>query len=370
MNKAATAQKLNTTEVDYSYRQPVELFGTFDKITGIRTSHRVGTFGQIKILSDIYSFSVGKDGNRSICTRTLPQFVRDLNVSESTVRRGLKLGAEKGYVTGVEGRKNAYQFDTDANYTCGGHYRLEAWMTRPIPFENGLLVLTNAQQALLSYFNSECNRAPQELSASDIAEKLDISVPTAQKAIDKITDKNTRLVYRLEVGVNGHKKSKYIINRKLFRELNKAEAKKQKAIEKALKAKTANEGQNTAQDDRSEAIRREYCERKNMREEALRRTLARAMADFEYKTAAEALQRLAPKVAFAEVRNMPDLPKLQAEAQRLEEQRTAALKRLKIDEAELSEEFYIRCQKCRDTLHLPTGRVCDCFTRGAPPGNG
>ncbi len=367
METTAAVQQFNILPVDFSYRMPVELFGTFNKETGKRTSRRKCTFTAIKVISDIFSFSVKKDGSKSDCTRSIEQFKRDLNISESSVRRALK---EEGYFTRTEGRKNSYQFNTENNFVCGGHYKLEAWMTRPVLLEDGLLILTDAEQIVAAFFNSECNRKPQELSAREIAERLDMSVPPVQTAINKLTDKKYELVYCIQKGVNGHKKSKYIINRRLFRQLNKAEEKAQKAIEKAKK-KTAD---GKPSDDKPQqpvytkaAIDREYYERKNRREDAARATLARAMADEEFKTATETLQHLAPKLAFATVKNTPYLAELQAQERECQERKKAALKRLQIDEAELSEEFYISCLKCRDKLFTASGELCSCFSRGAPP---
>ncbi|MDE5722183.1 MAG: hypothetical protein K2I30_05545 [Clostridia bacterium] len=376
MNTTAAVEQLNTSAVDYTYRMPVELFGTFNKGTGKRTAHKIAAYGQIKVISDIYTFSVRRGGMRSFCTRTLELFKRDLNVSESTVRRALKIGAADGYITCEEGRKDAYQFDTENNYTSGGHYKLEAWMTRPIIIEDNILTLTNAEQSVAAFFNSECNRAPQEYSANDIAETLDMSVPTVQKAIDKLTDEKFRLVYRLSVGKNQYRKSKYIINRTLFRALNREEAKKQKAIEKALAKKNVggkqSEGQTQPQTslDFEEAVQTEYRERVNRRAEALKKTLARALTDMEFRTSEEALKQLLPRLEFARLRKMPNLSKLQQEMDDYTKRRKAALKRLKIDEAELSESFYVLCPKCRDTLIFPNGAVCNCFARGAPPPDG
>lgn len=368
METTAAVQQLNILPVDYSYRMPVELFGTFDKETGKRTSNRKCTFTAIKVLSDIFSFSVKKDGTKSDCTRSIEQFKRDLNISESSVRRALKM---EGYFTCAEGRKNSYQFDTENNYVCGGHYKLEAWMTRPVLLAGGVLILSDAEQMVAALFNSECNRKPQEFSTREIAERLDMSVPPVQAAINKLTDEKYKLVYCIQKGANGHKKSKYIINRKLFRQLNKAEEKAQKAIEKAKK-KTA---EWKPSDDKpqqptytKEAIDREYYERKSRREDAARAMLARAMADAEFKAATETLQSLAPKLAFATVKNAPYLAELQAQERECQERKKAALKRLKIDEANLSEEFYISCLKCRDKLFTVSGELCGCFSRGAPPG--
>ncbi len=368
METTAAVQQLNILPVDFSYRMPVELFGTFDKETGKRTSRRKCTFTAIKVISDIFSFSVRKDGSKSDCTRSIEQFKRDLNISESSVRRALKT---EGYFTRTEGRKNSYQFDTENNYVCGGHYKLEAWMTRPVLLEGGLLILTDAEQAVVAFFNSECNRKPQELSTREIAERLDMSVPPVQAAINKLTDKKYMLVYCTQKGVNGHKKSKYIINRKLFQQLNNAEKKAQKAIEKAKK-KNADGKPSDDKPQKSTytkaTIDREFYERKNRREDAVRATVARAMADEEFKTASETLKRLAPQIAFATIKNAPNLAELQAKERELIERKKTALKRLKIDEAELSEEFYISCLKCRDKLFTASGELCSCFSRGAPPG--
>ncbi len=370
MNSTAAVEQLNITPVDFSYRMPVELFGTFDKETGKRLTNRICPVGQIKVLSDIYTFDVKKDGTHGICTRTISQFKRDLNMSESTIRRALKF-SDGDYITCPDERKGAYRFDTDKYHLCGGHYRLEAWMTRPVPFECGILSLTNSEQAVAAFFNSECNRSPQEFSANDIAEKLDISLPKVQKAIDKLINKKIQLVYRTFKGVNGYKKSKYIINRKLFRKLNKAEAKAQKAKEKE-QAKKQEAGKRNNSDEPSnstslnEAVEHEFYDRKNKREESAQRTLARAMADTGFSMATEELQRLAPKLAYAAVRNLPELSKLLFKEQELKDRRNSVLERLKISEAELSEEFYVLCPKCRDKLFLPNGGLCTCFVRGSP----
>lgn len=368
MNATATAQQLNILPVDYSYRMPVELFGTFDTTTGKRTSRRNFTFTAIKIISEIFSFSVLKDGVRSVCTRTIGLFKRDLNISESSIRRAIKAGDADGIITHPEGRKNAYQFDIENNFICGGHYRLEAWMTRPILLNGELVTLSEAEQIVAAFFNSECNRAPQECSARDIADKLDMSLPAAQQAIAKLIA--FKLVFRPQKGVNGYKKSIYIINRKQFRELNRAEAKKQKAIEKAKEAEAGkqSESEQTAAKRRNATIKHELLERENYRAESASAALARAMADEEFRTSDAELKKLAPKLALSQLRNLPDLAKLQRTAGELEECRSAALKRLKISEAEFSKDFYIRCDKCRDKLLLADGSVCTCFARGAPPG--
>lgn len=330
MNATAAVEQLNIAPVNYSYRMPVELFGTFDKVTGKRLTRRICPIGQLKVLSNIYTFDIKKDGTHGICTRTLELFKRDLNASESTIRCALKFGAE-GYIKQVEGRKNAYQFDTDNNYLCGGHYKLEAWMTRPVPFGNEVIKLTNVEQAVASLFNSECNRSPQEFSANDIAEKLDIRLPSAQKAIDKLTDEKFRFVYRKRKGVNGYKKSMYIINRKLFRTLKKAEAKKQKAIDKERAKKEAAEQKESEKltpnpASFKEAIESEFYERWNRREESVRRMLAAAMEDMEFRTASEELDRLARKLAYAMARKLPESERLQVKEQELTARRNASVK--------------------------------------------
>lgn len=370
METSAAVGQLNILAVDYTYRMPVELFGAFDKETGRRTAPKIGPYGRIKVISDIYTFSVRNDGGQAYCTRTYGLFGRDSNVSESTARRAVNAGIEIGLITRSEECKNAYRFDTGNNYTSGGHYKLEAWMTRPTAIGDNILTLSNAEQIVAAFFNSECNRAPQEYSVNDIALKLDMSVPTARKAIDKFTDKKFSLVFRLEVGKNKYRKSKYIINKKLFRTLNRAEAKKQKAIAKANE-KNADKRSDTLQDNAEfkEALKRERYEREERRKEAVKKTWARALADLEFKTSVEALDSLAPRLAFAELRNMPDYPKLKKEADIYAHRKEEALKRLNIGEAEFSENFHVLCPECRDTLILANGRVCKCFARGSPPNN-
>lgn len=365
MNIAATELQFNTAPVDYTYRAAVELFGAFDKTTGKRIRNKLGTFAQLKVLADIFTFSVLKNGGTGICTRSdFSLFTRDVNVSESTARRALE---SFGELIKSEA-KGKYQFDTEKISLSDGHYRLEAWMTRPIPHNGKVITFSSVEQWVTAYFNSECNRAPMELSAQDIANALDMSVPAVQRAINKLTDgqKDNPFVYCVQKGVNGYKKSKYIINKKLFRELNKAEKRRQKAIEKAQKSETNKEPKQTAEGVK-EAVDREYYERKHNREEAARRTLARAMTDEEFRTSDEELRRLAPRYAFAKARNTADLVKLEGKCAVLTERRRVALKRLEIDETELSEEFYIKCTRCRDKLFLPNGKLCTCFSSGSPP---
>lgn len=364
METAAALQKINIAPVDYSYRMPVEFFGKFDKTTGKRLTPKIGTCGQLKWLSDVFSFSVFKDGKRGVCTRTTEQFKRDINVSESTVYR-----ARNAYVGGyvISEAKGKYQFDTDNNTLSGGHYKLEAWMTRPIPHNGGVVEFTGATQLVAAYFNSECNRKPQELSVRDIAYKLDISEPSVQQALNVLTahQKKNPFVYCVEKGVNGHRKSRYIINRKLFRELGKAEAKRQKAKEKnRAKATEDSTKPDTAF---SDAVERELNERRQYRIDGAARALSRALADEEFRTSDEALKRLAPKLAYAEIRKSQDLPTLRRKEKELTAHRRTALKRLGIAEAELSEEFYYKCTKCRDKLFLANGKRCGCFAPGAPP---
>ncbi len=366
MNVAATDLQFNTAPVDYSYRAPVEFFGTFDKTTGKRNKGKLGTFAQLKVLIDIFTFSVFKDGKTGVCTRSYDLFKRDVNVSESTARRALESFKE---LIKSEA-KGKYQFNTENLQLSGGHYRLEAWMTRPIIHNDSVITFSTAEQMVVGYFNSECNRAPVELSAQDIANVLDMSVPIVQKAINKLTagQKDNPFVYCVQKGVNGYKKSKYIINRTLFRELNKAEKRRQKAIEQEQKTEVKKEPKHRSEGLR-EALDREYYERKHKREEAAQRTLTRAMADESFRTSDEALKRLAPRFAFAKLKNRPDYEKLKLEYIEITERRHTALKRLCIDEAELSEEFYIQCLKCRDKLFLSGGKICNCFNSGSPPGN-
>ena len=367
MDLAAAKSQLNITPVDYSYRMPVEFFGKFDNDTGKRLTPRIGTMAQLKCLSDIFSFSVFKDGGRGICTRNYEQFKRDVNVSESTVRRALKNFKDK-YITSE--RKGGYQFDIENNPLSGGHYKLEAWMTRPISHNGKIVEFSNDTQIVAAFFNSECNRAPLELSTREIAYRLDMSVPAVQKAINILTAdyKNNPFVYRTEKGLNGHKKSKYVINRKLFRELNKSEEKRLKAIAKEqAKRGGAKGGQNKPATGLTKAIEREIAARNQYRIERATSVYARALTDEEFRASDAKLKSLAPKLAYAEHKNLPVLPDLQHEEHGLTERRKTALKRLGIDEREFSEEFHCKCIKCRDKLFLADGKICDCFPRGAPP---
>ena len=107
METAAVMQQLNSNAVDYSYRAPLTLFGEFDKDSRKRRTRRVGSFTTIKVLADIFSFSVFSDGKRSVCTRTIELFKRDLGVSESSVRRALKSEAAQKWVKSES--KNEYE---------------------------------------------------------------------------------------------------------------------------------------------------------------------------------------------------------------------------------------------------------------------
>ncbi len=360
METVAVAPQLNTSHVDYTYRMPVEFFGKFDNETGKRLTSRIGTAGLIKWLADTFTFSVFKDGKTGICTRTNEQFTRDLNVSESTVYRARNKFVGK-YVKNE--KKGKYQFDIENNPLSGGYYALEAWMTRPILHNGKTIEFTNVTQLVAAYFNSECNRKPQELSTRELAYKLDISELSAQRAINVLTAdyKNNPFVYRTEKGVNGHKRSVYVINRALFRKLNKAEEKRLKAQIKAREKSKAEPDAET-----NKAVESELNERRQYRIERAESVYARALADEEFRVSGEALKRLAPKLAFAELKHLPGLTKLQQEECELTGRRKAALKRLEIDEAEFSEEFHCKCIKCHDKLFLANGKPCGCFSRGAP----
>lgn len=364
METAAVMQQLNSNAVDYSYRAPLALFGEFDENSGKRRTRRVGAFTTIKVLADIFSFSVFSDGRRSVCTRTIELFKRDLGMSESSVRRALKSEAAQKWVK--SNSKNAYEFKAEGLMN-GAHYKYEAWMTRPIVIKGNMLVLTHAEQAVLAYFNSEARRQPLEVSSQDIVNQLDMSLPIVQGAINKVCAKEFDLVHRLYIGKNGKSKSKYIINRALFRELGRAEKKKLKALQKH-ESGTDDASKPDDKRDIKSAVESELYARKRYREESAERVYARALEDKEFKLTDEELKKLAPKLAFAEVRGSVGYVELLEHQRELNARRMSALKRLNISEAELSEGFYIQCNKCSDKLFLSSGKMCGCFSPGAPPG--
>ena len=89
--------------------------------------------------------------------------------------------------------------------------------------------------------------------------------------------------------------------------------------------------------------------------------VAKANENKRFKEVSSALSKMEFTLAKAEVFTPEQLPKLQAEKQRLLAEHKAILQDLGIDESDLTPKF--TCKKCSDTGYLPSGAACACYKK-------
>jgi hypothetical protein len=89
--------------------------------------------------------------------------------------------------------------------------------------------------------------------------------------------------------------------------------------------------------------------------------VAKANENTRFKEVSSALSKMEFTLAKAEVFTPEQLPKLQAEKQRLLAEHKAILLDLGIDESDLTPKY--TCKKCSDTGYLPSGAACACYKK-------
>lgn len=312
------------------------------------------------IAAEINSFS-GRQMSYGIseCRRTYEKFKRDLGLSISTVYRNVKKltscelvkrPSQSGYIYQAD---NSLTFLRVEAYILKTEFKLRPIADRQLP--PILRRLTPTESLVFAYFYTRCNdkKRSSEItrSISEIASELGIGKKSAWTAINNL--KEAKFIYRSERGVNTHQKSVYGVSA-AFKNRLKAYKKeiaksRQKADKAAAQATQAREREQWLEENRQAAI---------ARAERNERLMA---ADPEFKVADCEWRGIQIDIAFAEVRNAPNLPELMRRADELQGIRQVRLIAHRLTDIDLSPQYH--CKKCEDTGFDSGGKLCDCYER-------
>lgn len=277
------------------------------------------------VIGEFFSFSSRKVEGGSVkqpCTRTYTQLASRLGLSVPTVWRAIN--KSKKYITKGD-RQSEYSFDYDM--LDGEEFDR---------IEQSVLLNTDITLACKIVFarirticDSEKNKSKTfESSDKDLAEQLGLSKKTIKAALGKLNEE--KLVFCIQKGVNKYKKSVYTINEKRLRKMEKSAKKEAKRREHA--ERTYYDCKHSAED-KAERLRKEIAENNPGEYEELE-TLRAQLIDARISKA-RAEQNGAD--SFAEA----------ATVDKLERRYGAILKKLGVTEEMFRQEYYMRCDKCR-----------------------
>lgn len=330
----------------------------FNIIPGINVPYKLlqdGLTPRMAILGGLfYTFSgkTEKDGTVSTCTRRKKELKRKYRLSGSTLWRGFK--RLKGYMSAVEDKDDTYIFDhtavpelflraPDELFDKVFTIKYKAKKNRPERIE--IRRLTHNEILVGGYVITQCDNLKKEkkefeTSNSEIAEALNLSEPIVQAALDTLIA--AKIVFCKVKGVNRYCKSKYKVHSRFLRKQKQAVTKaqadtpppQQEPTEKVITFRNKEDvhrEQKTAED-------REYYRLRHLAEDIADKNYKRAMLVKDFAAAENGLRGIGADLAFAEARNSPNLPELQAREAEYQLLRSMALKRLKMTDDDFNVE--------------------------------
>lgn len=299
------------------------------------------------IAGEIFSFS----NDFKPCRRTHDKFKDNLDVSSSTVVRGIKKLEELDLIESVG--KSAYKFKPFKSNVClrfelvmattEFYFREDKKRNKPAETRK----FTYSEDTVFAWlYNKGKDGKVVACSVSEIAAQLNLSKKTVNAALLELRRAN--LIFMTEKGVNASVRSEYKLHNNYVRRLKKTAKRAAKAAQTDEERKAARESY--YYDKRARAETRADFNRR------------RALKDETFKTANSELNKLAIEEGKAEALNLPTLPELQAKRRELERQRAESLKRLNLRLEDLEPQY--ECKLCNDTGYdLKTGRPCSCYNK-------
>ena len=305
-----------------------------------------------KIKGYLYSFS-HKDKPLPCGYNTLGE---KLSTSRSTLSRtvaAMKKG-EEFKVSRVGGKCSEYTYTGKTRKADEFFVRTECFFyTEIFVIDGKTCFLTDVQVDLLSliYTGNGSKKGYYEGSVAGMAKQLGISYYTASREVAKLL--RAELIYRPKKGVNDHDKSRFCVNMKRLRKLDKKHNPnkyKKKALPKEVEDINA----------RAEH-KRYYALRKEKAQNAVDRAKAKANELPRFRELAAELGQMEIQLAKAEIFAPITLPDLEARKKALLAEREQVLRSIGLTSADLEPKY--RCQKCQDTGFLPNGKACRCWQR-------
>jgi predicted transcriptional regulator len=321
---------------------------------------RHGCRSKILLLSTIFTFSDPKESKT--CNFSYSRFEKKLDLSHGTVAREIKSLKESGEITQDKSRRAGAAYSDAKRTKEKGFVKIEFYLYHTqfnVRGEREARYLTKAEIDVLCLIKTHCANERGEGvflgSARGIAGTLNLSKTTVQKAITTLL--RAGLVYRPaeDRGVNGHQRSVYTVNEKLLRRSEKNYNKSSAPAQPSRKALSEEEKAANARADRE----RYYSELRNRALSRVAFFTDQLNIDDTYRRINAAWKATAPKIARAEVFNLPELEELRKEKRRLGAQRARRMAELMISESDLIPQWH--CRMCSDTGFLPNGKQCDCY---------
>lgn len=335
-------------------------YSSYKKQYGGRALRR----SEILLLGTVFSYSTAKDAVSNGCNMSYRKFEEKLNLSHGTVARGIKALKRFGAITQDKSNRSG------ASYQCvnpskeSGFIKVDLYLYATKFFVRGeeeARYLSKSAIDVLCLIKTHCaNKAGNGDfvgSVRGIATTLNLTKTTVQKAIDVLL--GAKLIFRDQAGrgVNGHRRSRFLVNEKLLRRAEKRH-KKETAPQTTERRLSPNE---QAANERAE-FESYYATLRNQAEKRVEWFSDRLRHDDTYTRVNGAMRALEPKIAYAEEFKLFDLVKLKREHKKLQLERAKRMAELNISEVDLVPKW--RCEKCSDTGFLPSGKMCDCYPKG------
>lgn len=322
---------------------------------------------EIMLFSAVYSFSDAESQAR--CNKSFSRFGEDLRLSRGTVGRGIKALKQAGKIEQDKSRRFCASY-TCVNFSKGRRFiKIELYLKETqfkVKGEAEPRYLTNAELLVLCHIKTHCSHVGEFVGGvRSIAETLGLSESTVDEAIKTLL--RAELIYRPERGLNGWKRSKYTVNKKLMRQTKKTHGKKAKKAEREEPAPAEKLTEAERAHEARTEYERYYAERRRIAEARADQISARLNADDTYKRVYAEIRRTELEQARAEVFNLPEAEELRRRLKRLRAERARRMAELCITESDLKPNY--QCPKCEDTGYRKTdGRMCDCYPkRGRKP---
>ena len=326
------------------------------------------TLAETLILGEVFTYAE-KD---AVLSRTYKKLSQELNVAPSTLSIGFNRLKDKGVISSLaqscyiyKGKTTSFKngiFEGTKFFFCS-----EILYNETFNIRGNIRHLTKSEVLIASLILTlalKHNNPAVKLGLRDVERELDVCTKTAVTSIQNLI--KSGLVSRpiQDVGTNRHKKSTYHLNGEFYRHVKKWLHKKAGNVTSESKPTTPKaeyKPYTVLQQNYSSARKRWLSERRAAAEAKADKNYSRACADAEFKTAENNVRALAPKIAFAEVYNSPELTNLKQELALKEKQRARALKRLGLKPVDFIPKYY--CKNCNDTGDDANGKPCDCYER-------
>ncbi len=293
------------------------------------------------------------------CVMGYKSIGRKTGTSRSTIARAIKKLKEAGRITCERMKTHSiYQFIPSDDVDLSTYMRVECWLYHKKFNIHGVeRYLTEATvdvySLIYTHASNKKNLSGEFIgSVTTISKILQMSRTTASKSINILL--SAELIYR-EKSHQGRKLSKFTVNRKFVREIERQQRKMQKALS------TSPEQQRIANINERTDVERWYASRRAQAEAVVDRNEKRAFENPEYKAVSIELSTANREAAKADAFGLGTLPDLLKYVKELEVKRLNVLKGMGMTEQDFIPQYH--CKKCSDTGFLSNGKACDCYKR-------